>query len=830
MANLFTRTLALFAKVEPLETEAPKSGPPLDNVATYEKAQISLGPRYTPDLLVRRNGIGIYEKMRVDEQVKAVMNFKRDAITARGWTFKYEDESSLSEEERGKRIRVFTEIFQKMRGSFVDALNVIATGRDYGFSVTEKVYSDVTIDKATYRGLNMLLGRDPSTFEFFTDDYGILQKVDQVVPGKRITVDMSRMIHYVHSPEFDRFYGRSDLREAYRAWFIKQRVGEFWALYLERMAGGFFMMKKTPESTMQSGSPEQDSLEQVLRNLHGSSGMIIPAGIEPEVIQPVSTDAYEKAMVFWDLAIAKALLVPNLLGISHTGQTGAFAQSQTQLEAFFWTLNADSERLEATINEQLVQDLGDQNFGDGDYPYFCFKPASIEHIKRVIDNWKVLVDAKSVITSEADEEHFRKLLDMPKRDEDTEPLIDPLAQQQQAMAEKGQGFEQKMATNADARAQAEADRAAKAETDAKFAAVHQKLDSLLTRLRPAGDAPHSHITDSGARSPADGSQAGKFNGAVPHGPLRNCTRAQFDRAAQRVAFSVIEGRQDRMAGELTSQVAQFIAKGTKKLLGTDEELARLIDNDPSDIAGVEFNGVQKGKLKDLYRRSLATAWTLGGSLARNEIERARGQRSVAMKDLRNTAADYFEVNGFRMAGNVSDGVRALIQQELQNSVKFGRTPGDTRQVIWDRLVSRGFTSREAVLDTEEDAAVVRALKDTWGVSEKQTAAYLDTLSRTNLFEAMNEARYAEFTDPELGGFVVALQYSAILDDRTTDICEALNGKTYAEDSDVWDQYRPPNHFNCRSVLIPVTEIDGWDGQESPPPSVQPQAGFGGTLQ
>lgn len=828
MANLFTRALARFAKVEPIESSAKQVSKPTDDVATFEKATISLGPRYTPDLLVRKQGIGIYEKMRVDEQVKAVMNFKRDAITARGWTFKYEDDSSLSETERAKRIRVFTEIFNKMRGAVPDALNVIATGRDYGFSLTEKVYSDVTIDKQTYIGLNMLLGRDPSTFEFWTDDYGILQRVDQVVPGKRITVDMSRMIHYVHSPEFDRYYGRSDLREAYRAWFIKQRVGEFWALYLERMAGGFIVLNpKVDSDPAAEGTAAAESLHQVLQNLHSSSGIKLPPGYDVQLIQPASTDAFERAMVFWDLAIAKALLVPNLLGISHTGQTGAFAQSQTQLEAFFWTLNADSERLEATINEQLVQDLGDQNFGDGDYPYFCFKPASIEHIKRVIDNWKTLVDAKSVITSEADEEHFRKLLDMPKRDEDTEPLIDPLAAQQQTMAEKGQSFDQKMKSNADARAQAEADRAA---NDAKFAALDRKLDTLLTRLRPAGDAPHSHITDSGARSPADGSQAGEFNGAVPHGPLRGCTRAQFDRAAQRVAFTVIESRQDRMAADLTTQVAQFVAKGAKKLLGTDEDLAKLIDQDPTDIAAVEFNGVQKGKLKDMYRRSLSSAWTLGGSLARNELERARGQRLVRMKDLRDTAADYFEVNGFRMAGNVSDGVRAIIQQELQNSVKFGRTTSDTRQVIWDRLVSRGFTSREAVLDTEDSAEVARALKDLWGVSEKQTASYLDTLSRTNLFEAMNEARYSEFTDPELGGFVVALQYSAILDDRTTDICEKLNGQTYAEDSDVWDQYRPPNHFNCRSVLIPVTELDGWDGRESPPPSVQPQAGFGGTLQ
>ena len=826
MANLFTRALARFAKVEPLETTAKQAAKPTDDVATYERAQISLGPRYTPDSLVRGKGTAIYEKMRLDEQVKAVMNFKRDAITARGWTFKYEDESSLSETERAKRCRVFCEIFCKMRGSFVDALNVVATGRDYGFSLTEKVYTDVTIDGQTYIGLNMLLGRDPSTFEFYTDEYGILNRVVQLAAGKRIEVDMSRMIHYVHSPEFDRYYGRSDLREAYRAWFMKQRIGEFWALYLERMAGGFLVLNPKEEDPAPEGTAAAESLHQLLTNLHSSSGIKLMPGYEVQFIQPATTEAFQNAMVFWDLAIAKALLVPNLLGISHTGQTGAFAQSQTQLEAFFWTLNADSERLEATINEQLVKDLGDQNFGDGDYPEFCFKPASREHIKQVIEDWKTLTDAKAVIATTEDEEHFRKLLDMPKRDETSEPLIDPVVQQTQDMAQQGQSFDQKMRANQDARAQAEANRQAQAANDARMADMSRKLDAItetLTSLRPAGEV-HQHTRSNGAHSPADGSQA------VPHGPLRNCTRAQFDRASMRVNFTVIENRQDRMAADLTGQVAAFVAKGAKKLLGTDEDLKALIDTDTTDIAGVEFNGVQKGKLKDIYRRSLSSAWTLGGSLARNELDRARGQRQVAMKDLRESAADFFEVNGFRMAGNVSDGVRAIIQQELQNSVKLGRTPSDTRQVIWDRLVSRGFTSQEAVLDNEDDVQTVRALKELWDASQRQTAAYLDTLSRTNLFEAMNEARYAEFTDPALGGFVTALQYSAILDDRTTEICQALNGGTWAEDSDVWDQYRPPNHYNCRSVLIPITELDGWDGQESPPPKVQPQAGFGGTLQ
>lgn len=823
MANRFSGAIrALFGRVEPLESSAKATPQPQNDVATYEKATISLGPRYNPDDLVGRKGLRIYQQMRLDEQVKAVVNFKRDAITARGWSFKYEDTSSLSEEERARRCYVFEQILCRMRGSFVDAINLVAMGRDYGLSLTEKIYSDVTIDKQTYVGISEFRGRDPSSFEFYTDDFGTLTRVVQQVPFRRVDVDMSRVIHYVHSPEFDPYYGRSDLREAYRAWYAKDTLVKLWLMYLEKMAGGFVVAKRTEESTIQYGTAEYTSLQDVLRNLHATAGIIPPKGVEIEVHWPATTDAYEKALVFFDLAIAKALLVPNLLGISHTGQTGAYSQSQTQLEAFFWTLNADASRLEACLNEQLFRDLGDQNFGDGEYPMFCFKPASVEHIKWMVEQWTKLLSGGAVIATEEDEAHIRKLLEMPKRDEESTPLVDPMAQQQQDMAQQAQDHGQRMAENADARAQAEADRAAKEAQTAEYKAMREEFAALKGVIAGLAHGPR--------KEPGDAAVKGHGGRVVPHGRLKVANEAQFSRAVMRVNFAVIDKQQDRMASDLTSQVASFTARAVKKLLGTDEDLGKLTDEDTADIAGVEFAGFQKAKLKDMYRKSLASAWSLGGSMARNELERARGQRLVRMADLRDKASDYFEVNGFRMAGNVSDGIKAVIQQELQNSVKFGTSPSVTRQNIWDRLVSRGFTNRESVLDTEEDPAVVRTLKDLWGVSEKQTAAYLDTLSRTNLFEAMNEARFAEFTDPELGDFVQALEYSAILDDRTTDICEALTGKVWAEDSDMWDKYRPPNHYNCRSVLIPITTVDGWDGVESPEPSVQPAKGFGATLQ
>ncbi len=109
-------------------------------------------------------------------------------------------------------------------------------------------------------------------------------------------------------------------------------------------------------------------------------------------------------------------------------------------------------------------------------------------------------------------------------------------------------------------------------------------------------------------------------------------------------------------------------------------------------------------------------------------------------------------------------------------------------------------------------------------SKEAATARLSTVVRTNTFEAINEARYSYFTDPSIGDFVEALEYSAILDSRTTQICRHLDGQVHAVDGEIWNgPYRPPNHFNCRSLLIAVMQEDEW--QESDAPTVEPQEGF-----
>ena len=46
-------------------------------------------------------------------------------------------------------------------------------------------------------------------------------------------------------------------------------------------------------------------------------------------------------------------------------------------------------------------------------------------------------------------------------------------------------------------------------------------------------------------------------------------------------------------------------------------------------------------------------------------------------------------------------------------------------------------------------------------------------------------------------------YSAVLDNRTTEVCRDLDGLVIPLDHPMLDRLAPPNHFSCRSLLVNV---------------------------
>lgn len=84
---------------------------------------------------------------------------------------------------------------------------------------------------------------------------------------------------------------------------------------------------------------------------------------------------------------------------------------------------------------------------------------------------------------------------------------------------------------------------------------------------------------------------------------------------------------------------------------------------------------------------------------------------------------------------------------------------------------------------------------------------LERYSRTKHTEVMNNGRHDYF---ESTGVVTGYQYSAIMDERTSEICSGLHGKFFKSGTEPI----PPMHFNCRSTLIPITKYEEFKPTES----------------
>jgi len=79
--------------------------------------------------------------------------------------------------------------------------------------------------------------------------------------------------------------------------------------------------------------------------------------------------------------------------------------------------------------------------------------------------------------------------------------------------------------------------------------------------------------------------------------------------------------------------------------------------------------------------------------------------------------------------------------------------------------------------------------------------HLQTVIRTNYQTAFSKGRYEEQRKSSLPLW----GYVATVDGKETDLCNSLDGKAFPKDDPFWDEYYPPNHFNCRSKVVVLDE-------------------------
>lgn len=320
----------------------------------YEAYQ--LRPYNPDDLYQKRGNYDLFDEMRQDEQIAAILTLKKFFIINGQRDIQCEDE----------KIKEFIEyaLDNCMDVMLEEAMFDILSAIDFGFSLTEKVWQKVSTKEYGEKiVLKSLKTRAPHSFEIHTDDFGNVTTIKQ---EQRLTswvdIDPSKFIHYTFQEEFGNPYGNSELNLGiYRAWWSKNALIKMWNIALERF-GAPTAVGTYPSSLF----AEKDNLKKALSNIQTKTAIVIPEGVVLDLLKGENIgDAFKQAIDFYNTAISRKALVPDLMGMSgqETGG-GSYSLGQAHFNLFYNNIQSERKRLERTLNKEIITPLVKWNFGD----------------------------------------------------------------------------------------------------------------------------------------------------------------------------------------------------------------------------------------------------------------------------------------------------------------------------------------------------------------------------------------------------------------------------------------------------------------------------------
>jgi len=99
---------------------------------------------------------------------------------------------------------------------------------------------------------------------------------------------------------------------------------------------------------------------------------------------------------------------------------------------------------------------------------------------------------------------------------------------------------------------------------------------------------------------------------------------------------------------------------------------------------------------------------------------------------------------------------------------------------------------------------IKRLNREWG---GQRPYAIDTIWRTDVQKNYQKGRFEQLTQQSVINLRPFWMFDAVMDDRTSAICQARNGEIRAHDDPWWNGNYPPLHFNCRSGVRSLRRSD-----------------------
>jgi len=372
----------------------------------------------SPDDLLTRHGWSAYREMENDDQVKACLWYKKTLLSARPFDMK-----PASDNQQDKDIAEFVK-------KNLDAVNFkriiweMLSAFEFGFSTGEILWKIDDL-KLKLKGVKF---RDPEFMFIQTDRHGNIEKFVQrpsqpiVDPAQHeLFIEPEKILHYAYQRKFSNHTGVSDLRAAYRAWWSKKYVTQFWNVFLERF--GAPLMKMTYPQGASEGL--KTDLKNIMLNLSSKTDILVPDGVVIDLIEATRSGQanYDGALTYFDVRIATSILIPALLGMGVDTKRGSDSQSRLHLRTLMKVIQYIGCELVEEIQHKIIKPIVDANWEVKEYPEFIFQDYGEFEAFEITDAIKELFNAGILDMDQEDVNFARSVLGMQIRNEDNEDEI-----------------------------------------------------------------------------------------------------------------------------------------------------------------------------------------------------------------------------------------------------------------------------------------------------------------------------------------------------------------------------------------------------------------------
>lgn len=674
------------------------------------------------DLYQKTGDYKIFDDMINDDQVNICLQLKKDLVLGKGFRI-------VSEDDRYDEIKKFlNKTLTENQFDFQERLEEIISAYEYGFSITEKIFKR---DRDGFITLKDLRTRYPNTWLIPQDEKGNIITFLQQGSRQDVKIDQKSVIHYVINPRFQNPFGISDLRACYAAWFIKQQIIRFYAIFLEKNAS------PVPVARYKQGIPDAviDEIYNALKSFQQKSCLVAPEEFSLDFMETTSKgEAYTKGINLFNMFIGRSLFCPDLLGFQGEETSGgSFALGKTQMEIFFNHIKRRRAKLEAIINKEIIQPLTVCNFGflEGDVPKFELNEIEDDDIMMFADKYLAYAALPWYRPSLDEINHFKNLINFPTTDEEDFNPVDPAQ-----IVPPQDSFERNAEGNGP---------------------LENEMEKIAGKLKDKIEPPQPPQLSDGQKKKSEFTLEGQVFPDLEDG---------FDRV---VNYQKIKNGFEE-SGKKVEKESKSIIDAIYEDLFDQIRKKKIIENQRID----RIDSIKLKKLKDLKQvlnKNFRETWKEGKSEAKDETKKikkdAKQTKNLVLED--EEFLKILDKENFDFIGDWEFRVSQEARVEMISAIKDGRPLSS----VIDILDEKG--KKDALVSVERYA-------------------------RTKSTEVFNKARVAAF---EASDIVQGYQYSAIIDGVTSDICRGLHGKKFKKG----DQPIPPMHFNCRSVLVPISDFE-----------------------